>query len=188
MAGLDGGAFFSRLVGQLFASEIAPGIFAVVGAGAFLAGVTRMTIGFCIVMFELTRELEYVIPHIVVIDCVKWVADALSKKNIYDLAQPVSGHPFLSADDGIANVAEHEAELTERLIPPSLTILELSLHVPSSNIVPTEASGGKVAFPSAPQSHRFQARPDPRRWLSAVLHCSIRASIWLRRTCTIIPC
>jgi chloride channel 3/4/5 len=54
MPALDGGALFGRLVGQLFAPEISPGIFAMVGAGAFLAGVTRMTISLCVVMFELT--------------------------------------------------------------------------------------------------------------------------------------
>lgn len=48
---LDGGAFFGRLVGQSI-TTISPGIFAMVGAAAFLAGVSRMTISLCVIMFE----------------------------------------------------------------------------------------------------------------------------------------
>jgi len=56
---LDGGAFFGRLIGQWITS-ISPGISAMVGAAAFLAGVSRTTISLCVIMLELTDELEYV--------------------------------------------------------------------------------------------------------------------------------
>ncbi len=39
---LDAGALFGRMVGQLI-PDISPGIFAMVGSAAFLAGVSRMT-------------------------------------------------------------------------------------------------------------------------------------------------
>ena len=42
----------------------------------------------------------------VAILCAKWVADAISKKSIYDLAQSVLGHPFLSPDEAIEMVAD----------------------------------------------------------------------------------
>lgn len=48
---LDAGAFFGRLIGQ-WVTTISPGIFAMVGAAAFLAGVSRMTISLCVIMFE----------------------------------------------------------------------------------------------------------------------------------------
>ena len=48
---LDAGAFFGRLIGQ-WITTISPGIFAMVGAAAFLAGVCRMTISLCVIMFE----------------------------------------------------------------------------------------------------------------------------------------
>ena len=48
---LDAGAFFGRLMGQ-WITTISPGIFAMVGAAAFLAGVSRMTISLCVIMFE----------------------------------------------------------------------------------------------------------------------------------------
>ena len=53
---LDAGAFFGRLVGQLI-TNISPGIFAMVGAAAFLAGVSRMTISLCVIMFEVRYSM-----------------------------------------------------------------------------------------------------------------------------------
>ena len=87
-------------------------------------------------LIDVKGELEYVIPHMVAILCAKWVADALSKESIYDLAQSVLGHPFLSPDEAIEKVAEHEAALAEILIPPASTMLELTVQIPPSNKVP----------------------------------------------------
>ena len=56
---LDAGAFFGRLIGQ-WITTISPGIFAMVGAAAFLAGVSRMTISLVVVMFEVA-SVYYVI-------------------------------------------------------------------------------------------------------------------------------
>lgn len=55
---LDAGAFFGRLIGQLI-PNISPGIFAMVGSAAFLAGVSRMTVSLAVIMFELTGEVSY---------------------------------------------------------------------------------------------------------------------------------
>lgn len=133
---LCGGALFGRLVGQ-YASlgEISPGIFAMVGAGAFLGGVSRMTISLCVIMFELTGELEYVVPHMIAIMCAKWTADALSKECIYDLAQNVLGHPFLNEDEALEVLVRHDAALVEELIPPRETMHEVTVHVPRTNRV-----------------------------------------------------
>ena len=56
---LDAGAFFGRLMGQ-WISTISPGIFAMVGAAAFLAGVSRMTISLCVIMFEVADSLNVI--------------------------------------------------------------------------------------------------------------------------------
>ncbi|KAI9820023.1 MAG: hypothetical protein M1827_006594 [Pycnora praestabilis] len=130
---LDAGAFFGRLVGQLIPS-ISPGIFAMVGAAAFLAGVSRMTISLCVIMFELTGELEYIVPHMIAILVAKWVADALEKEGVYDLAQTVLGHPFLDLDHSTALV-QTANDLVEALIPPQQTMDEITVNVPKDGLV-----------------------------------------------------
>ncbi len=57
---LDAGSLFGRLIGQ-WIGDISPGIFAMVGAAAFLAGVSRMTISLCVIMFEVSQNLPN--PH-----------------------------------------------------------------------------------------------------------------------------
>lgn len=130
---LDGGAFFGRLIGQLVPS-ISPGIFAMVGAGAFLAGVSRMTISLAVIMFELTGELEFIVPNMIGIMVAKWIADALEKEGVYDLAQTVLGHPFLDADHAM-QLVQSEPHLVEELIPPAQTMKEITVEVPAINRV-----------------------------------------------------
>ncbi|OAP60765.1 hypothetical protein AYL99_05767 [Fonsecaea erecta] len=134
---LDGGAFFGRLVGQVpfLAKSISPGIFAMVGAGSFLAGVSRMTISLVVIMFELTGELEFIVPNMIGIMVAKWVADALEQEGVYDLAQTVLGHPFLDLDSGM-KLVQQDAHLAEELIPPPQTMHEITVDVPESGIVP----------------------------------------------------
>jgi len=55
------GAIFGRLVGQIV-SDTSAAIFAMVGAAAFLAGVSRMTVSLTVIMLELTGEVEYIPP------------------------------------------------------------------------------------------------------------------------------
>ena len=131
---LDAGALFGRLIGQ-WVGTISPGIFAMVGAAAFLAGVSRMTISLCVIMIELTGELEYVLPHMIAILVAKWVADALDKESVYDLAQTVLGHPFLDGERAV-HVVQKQGVLAEELIPPKHTMDEITVVVPPDNKVP----------------------------------------------------
>jgi chloride channel 3/4/5 len=65
----------------------------------------------------------------------KWVADAISKEGVYDLAQAVLGHPFLDLDHSQQLVRQQNA-LVEELIPPQQTMKEITVHVPLGNKVP----------------------------------------------------
>lgn len=103
-----------------------------------------MTISLCVVMFELTGELEYVLPHMIAIMCAKWTADALSKECIYDLAQSVLGHPFLNEDEALELMVHHDAAMVEELIPPPETMHEVTVHVPRSNKVPRQVLETKL--------------------------------------------
>lgn len=142
---LDGGAFFGRLIGQLpfLSGTISPGIFAMVGAGAFLAGVSRMTISLAVIMFELTGELEFIVPNMIGIMVAKWVADALEKEGVYDLAQTVLGHPFLDPDHAIKLVQKRQ-HLVGELIPPEKTMKQITVEIPPSGVVPRRVLAEKL--------------------------------------------
>ena len=107
-----------------------------VGAAAFLAGVSRMTISLAVIMFELTGQLDYTIPHMLAILVAKWVADAISEDGVYDLAQTVLGHPFLDPNTAMSVVRGSRKMLAEVLVPPKQTMEEIMVHVPPSNTVP----------------------------------------------------
>lgn len=124
---LDAGAFVGRLIGQ-FIPDVSPGIFAMVGAAAFLAGVSRMTVSLTVIMFELTGEVDYIPPFMVAILIAKWVADAISSEGVYDLAQTVLGHPFLDIDHA-ASIVKDEGALVEELIPPAQTMREITVEI-----------------------------------------------------------
>jgi chloride channel 3/4/5 len=130
---LDAGALFGRLIGQAVPG-VEAGIFAMVGAAAFLAGVSRMTVSLAVIMFELTGEVNFIPPFMTAILTAKWVADAISLDGVYDLAQHLLGHPFLDAEHAIEKVrdvsvdSEHEDRLTvAALIPPRSTMDEITL-------------------------------------------------------------
>lgn len=128
---LDAGALFGRMVGQtpfLFAS-VSPGIFAMVGAGAFLAGVSRMTVSLAVIMFELTGEVNFILPFMVAILTSKWVADAISKEGVYDLGQHLLGLPFLDTEHGLARVKEAGGGTVEDLLPPKSTMEDITVHL-----------------------------------------------------------
>ena len=64
----------------------------------------------------------------------KWVADALEREGVYDLAQTVLGHPFLDLDHAMGLV-QQQNEIVERLIPPKQTMTEITVDVPKDNLV-----------------------------------------------------
>lgn len=75
---------------------IVPGIYAMVGAAATLAGVTRTTVSLAVIMFELTGTLTYVIPVMLAVLVAKTVADGLEKRGIYELVIELKKLPYLS--------------------------------------------------------------------------------------------
>ena len=85
-------------------------------------------------MFELTGELEYIVPHMIAILVAKWVADGLEREGVYDLAQTVLGHPFLDLDHALVLVQSEQA-LVEEVIPPKQTMDDITVDVPKDNLV-----------------------------------------------------
>ena len=64
---------------------IVPGVYALIGAAATLAGVTRTTVSLVVIVVELTATLDYVVPVALTVLVAKTIADALERDGIYDL-------------------------------------------------------------------------------------------------------
>lgn len=78
---------------------ITPGTYAIVGAAASLAGVTRLTASIVVIMFELTGALTYVLPIMIAVMLAKWIGDAISKRGIYEAWIHLNGYPYLDNKD-----------------------------------------------------------------------------------------
>lgn len=76
-----------------------PGLYAMVGAAATLAGITRMTISLVVIMFELTGNADFIVPVMVAVMFSKWVGDAFGRQSIYDAHIYLSGYPCLDPEE-----------------------------------------------------------------------------------------
>ena len=86
---------------------ITPGTYAIIGAAAALAGVTRMTVSIVVIMFELTGALTYVLPIMISVMIAKWVGDAFSRRGIYESWIHFNEYPFL----------DNSEEMMDHMIP-----------------------------------------------------------------------
>eukprot|EP00429_Kryptoperidinium_foliaceum_P004088 CAMPEP_0176007594 /NCGR_PEP_ID=MMETSP0120_2-20121206/3313_1 /TAXON_ID=160619 /ORGANISM="Kryptoperidinium foliaceum, Strain CCMP 1326" /LENGTH=944 /DNA_ID=CAMNT_0017340359 /DNA_START=101 /DNA_END=2932 /DNA_ORIENTATION=- len=87
---LGGVLKFAGMVGAGGALE--PGIYAMVGAGAMLAGVSRLTLSLAVVLFELTGGLTYIVPFMMAVLIGKWTGDLVTDgRSIYDVHGELKG-------------------------------------------------------------------------------------------------
>lgn len=86
---------------------INPGTYAIIGAAATLAGVTRMTVSIVVIMFELTGALTYVLPIMTAVMFSKWVGDWFGRRGIYESWIHFNEYPFLdNSDDQLTQIAD----------------------------------------------------------------------------------
>ena len=74
-----------------------PGVWAMVGAGAFMAGVSRLTLSLAVIVMEMTNEVHFILPILVGIMTAKWTADALEHALYHSLLE-FKNVPFLPSD------------------------------------------------------------------------------------------
>lgn len=112
------GALFGRLVGtfvwSLFSNYpdsaffgkscdgdglcINPGAYAVLGAGALLAGVMHITLTVVVVMFELTGAVHYIVPTMIVVGITRLISSQVGKSGIADMAIEMNKYPYLEEE------------------------------------------------------------------------------------------
>ncbi|KAI5948761.1 hypothetical protein KGF57_005159 [Candida theae] len=74
------------------------GIYAMISAGAFMAGVTRMNITIVVIMFELTSSYTYVLPIAIAISVANWSGGILEKNSLYESVLINNDYPFMASD------------------------------------------------------------------------------------------
>eukprot|EP00667_Euglena_gracilis_P001858 EG_transcript_1859 len=100
------GACMGRITGQASHDIVAwlggntdwvdPGLFAFIGAGAFFAGVSRLTISLTVIMLELTGSLTHLLPLMTAIMTAKSIADQFTHP-LYHAQLEVKCIPFLDS-------------------------------------------------------------------------------------------
>jgi chloride channel 7 len=74
------GSAYGRMVGllvRLMFPSADPGIYAIMGAAAFMAGVSRLTVSLTVILIEITNDLANLLPLMLVVMTAKWVADPI---------------------------------------------------------------------------------------------------------------
>ena len=138
---------------------VTPGTYAIVGAAASLAGVTRLTVSIVVIMFELTGALTYVLPIMIAVMLAKWIGDAISKKGIYEAWIHFNQYPFLDNRETtniphvpVSNVMTYVGDMTCLHASTAYTIAELQKLMKASHF------GGYPVLSSA-QSHTNSTTP-----------------------------
>ncbi|KAK3357146.1 chloride channel protein 5 [Lasiosphaeria hispida] len=109
---------------------ITPGTYAIIGAAAALAGVTRMTVSIVVIMFELTGALTYVLPIMVAVMISKWVGDAFSRRGIYESWIHFNEYPFLDNSEEMTIPDIPAAQIMTRI--EDLVVLTAAGHTVAS--------------------------------------------------------
>lgn len=95
------GALFGRIFGMslhLIGFEVDLGIYSMISAGAFMAGVTRMNITLVTILFELTSSYTYVLPISIAISVANWMGSVLEKNSLYESLLILNDYPFMSSE------------------------------------------------------------------------------------------
>ncbi|CAG9463089.1 unnamed protein product [Pedinophyceae sp. YPF-701] len=80
-------------------SWIDPGAMALVGAGAFMSGVTRLTVSLVVITVELSGDLHFLVPLLTSVMVAKAAADALQPSALYHAQLEARNVPFLGDPD-----------------------------------------------------------------------------------------
>eukprot|EP00929_Paragymnodinium_shiwhaense_P000861 TRINITY_DN101063_c0_g1_i1.p1 TRINITY_DN101063_c0_g1~~TRINITY_DN101063_c0_g1_i1.p1 ORF type:complete len:830 (+),score=149.60 TRINITY_DN101063_c0_g1_i1:103-2592(+) len=92
------GAAFGRLVGQALKAaewtDTPPGIYALIGATAFLSGMARITISLAVILMEATGQTVFGLPIFLTVMASKWTGDIFND-GLYDIHIKLKHVPLL---------------------------------------------------------------------------------------------
>jgi chloride channel 7 len=103
--------------GGLSTAWVDPGVFALLGAGAFMGGVTRLTVSLAVIVMEMSGEIHFLLPILLGITVAKWTADALAPP-LYHALLHVKHAPFLPDDPhGAPGLHLHDVSAIMKKLP-----------------------------------------------------------------------
>jgi chloride channel 7 len=103
--------------GGLSTAWVDPGVFALLGAGAFMGGVTRLTVSLAVIVMEMSGEIHFLLPILLGITVAKWTADALAPP-LYHALLHVKHAPFLPDDPhGAPGLHLHDVSAIMKRLP-----------------------------------------------------------------------
>ena len=104
---------------------INPGVFALIGAGAFMGGVTRLTVALAVIIIEMSSEVHFVLPIMAAIMTAKWIADMLEPHSIYEDALFKDAVPFLAGEHPQDGVELEILNVSRVMHVPVVTVEEI---------------------------------------------------------------
>lgn len=173
---LLGGASFGRLIGQALQGSpyvgATPGIYALIGATAMLAGMGRITISLAVILMETTGEAEWGLPIFLTVMAAKWTGD-LFNKGIYDIHIELKHVPLLEQK------AERQMITLEAQAFMTTEVVTLESTSTVQELVEVLDSCDHHGFPVVdPETQKFVGLAD-RSVLHHVLHLGREAGAFL---------
>ena len=95
--GALGGRLYGNFIFDYISNDAQPGTYALMGAAGMLAGSTRITISLAVIIFEITNDIQYLIPIILVIVISKFIASFINEP-YYDELLELRHIPVLEED------------------------------------------------------------------------------------------
>ena len=132
-------AHFSHAIHLPFTAADA-GFYALVGAGAMLSGVTRMTFSLTVILCEISNDAGSLLPLMVAVFAARLVGDSLNISP-FDQAMTFAGYPFLEAE-----AERHFSKLTAEDVMTS-NVVSLSEVETAERIVEVLQTTTHHAFP-----------------------------------------
>lgn len=116
------------------------GIYAMISAGAFMAGVTRMNITLVTILFEITSSYAYVLPISISIAVANWMGNLIEPNSLYESLLIANDYPFMSPETEPIDPFKTAGEVVEESVKLDefSTGTSLILNSPSTTHLPNQ--------------------------------------------------
>lgn len=146
------------------------GIYAMIGAGAFMAGVTRMNITLVTILFEITSSYTYVLPFSISVAVANWMGNLIEPNSLYESLLISNDYPFMSPETEAIDPFKVAGEIIEDSVKyqekPDITSKPSFLMTTSGISSPAVTSRGNTSqYVRTTLSNMMNDEPDSKLYL-----------------------